>query len=70
MSMDKYQDTVSAPVAKIATAWFGVGVATVIEYAQVISLTLASIYTLCLLGEWVWKKSAWMRRRNRRKYDR
>ena len=48
-----------------------------VEYAQFVAAALASIYTLILIGEWVWKKfirefcelRGWVARIRRRKTD-
>lgn len=45
-------ETVSAPLAKIGTAWAAVGVTSWSEAAGF----LATVYTLILIGEWVYKK--------------
>ncbi len=45
-------DLIAAPVAKAATAWAVVGITSWAEFASF----LAAIYTLILLGEWVWKR--------------
>jgi hypothetical protein len=48
--------TVSAPVAKVISAWITVWTATgITSWAQAAS-AVATIYTLILIGEWFWKK--------------
>ena len=63
------EHTVTAPVVKVATAWGAVGIAAWVDIAQLIATTLAAIYTLALLCEWIWKKSKWLRRKDRRHDD-
>ena len=67
--MNPVDDSVSAPVVKIASAWGVVGVSMWVDYAQLIAATLAALYTLILLGEWAWKKLKWLRRKDRRVSD-
>lgn len=50
--MTNADDTVAAPVVKVLTAWAAVGIT---SWADVASI-LAAIYTLCLIGEWVYRK--------------
>lgn len=59
--------SVSAPVIKIATVWGAVTFANLIDWLQVISYTLGIIYTLILIGEWVYKK--FWRKKNSRRSD-
>lgn len=48
--------TVSAPVAKVISVWGAVWTATgITSWAQAASAA-ATIYTLLLIAEWVWKK--------------
>jgi len=47
------QGTIGSPVIKIVTSWGAVAVTSWSDVAAI----LASIYTLILIGEWVWKKS-------------
>lgn len=76
--------TVAAPVAKVATAWTGVWAAVSINSWSDLSAALtalsagvAALYTLALLGEWLWKKAirpycvyrGWLRRNQRRRGD-
>lgn len=44
--------SVASPGVKIATAWAAVGVTSWAEFAS----ALAALYTLLLIGEWLWKK--------------
>ena len=77
MSLLGEQISIRAPEVKIVTAWAGVGVAHLVDYAQLIASVLAAIYTACLLGEWLWKKflrgcaerRGWVKRVARRKGD-
>lgn len=69
MKTDTGQDIVVAPVTKIVTAWGGVAIAVWVDYAQLIAAGLAALYTLILIGEWVWKKFKRCRRRDRRADD-
>lgn len=67
--MDGEQVTsVAAPGAKIATAWGGVALASLVDYMQIIASALAAIYTLILIGEWCYKK--FWRKARTRSYDR
>lgn len=59
------QTEISWPLAKIASAWAVFGITTWQEAAGFV----ATIYTLCLLAEWLWKKmrvgvafAAWRKR--------
>lgn len=46
---------VNHPVAKAAAAWVGAG----ISWNEIAAI-LASIYSVMLIGEWIWKKyKAW-----------
>ena len=47
------QGTVSAPMIKIVTTW---GAVAITSWSDVAAM-LASVYTLILIGEWLWKKS-------------
>ena len=75
--MSAVDETVSAPGLKIASAWGVVGISVWVEYAQFVAAALASIYTLILIGEWMWKKfirefcelRGWVARIRRRKTD-
>lgn len=67
------EQTVSAPGLKIASAWALVGITSWADFAAF----LAAIYSLILIGEWVWKKfirgfceaRGWVTRVRRRKDD-
>jgi len=73
--MDTAEQTtsVASPGIKIATAWAAVGVTSWAEFASV----LAALYTMLLIGEWLWKrlirpfceKHGWVQRLQRRKSD-
>jgi hypothetical protein len=73
VSINNQQETVTAPVVKVVTAWAAVGITSWADFAAL----LASIYTACLLGEWLWKKvgrpfgerHGWLQRKRRRSYD-
>lgn len=69
MKTEIIQDTVSAPLPKIVTAWGGVAIAVWVDYAQLIAAALAALYTLILIAEWAWKKFKWFRCRHRRRDD-
>jgi len=66
-------DDIQTPVIKIATSWGGVIVTSWNEIAAI----LASIYTLILISEWMWKKilrpflerKGWLKKQYRRKDD-
>jgi hypothetical protein len=51
-SLPPFPETVSAPLAKVGTAWAAVGITSWSEAAGF----LAALYTLILIGEWVYKK--------------
>lgn len=59
--------------AKLSTAWAAVGITSWADAAS----ALAFLYTLVLLGEWLWKKAirpfceeqGWVKRKSRRKDD-
>jgi hypothetical protein len=62
--------SVGAPIFKVATAWGVVAgsstvsdmsftVSEISDIASTVASTVAAIYTLCLFGEWLWKK--WIR---------
>lgn len=67
------QDTVAAPVIKIASAWGAVAITSWADAAA----ALAALYTLLLITEWCWKKilrpfaerQGWLPRLRRRKDD-
>ncbi len=71
--MNNDQVSVAAPATKIGTAWAAVGVTSWAEAAS----ALAFLYTLILIGEWIWKKfgrsiaerRGWIRRQKRRRDD-
>ena len=71
--MNSLTDSVSHPEIKIASAWALVGITSWADFAAFV----AAIYTLILLGEWVWKKlirpfcesRGWLKRLKRRYYD-
>lgn len=75
MSATTEQSTsVASPGVKLATAWLAaLGISSWSDAAAFI----AFIYTLCLLGEWLWKrvgrsfceKRGWVKRAQRRKDD-
>ena len=66
-------DDIQAPTIKIATSWGGVIVTSWNEIAAI----LASVYTILLISEWVWKrafrpfleKRQWLKKPQRRKDD-
>lgn len=45
-------ESVSEPLTKIGTAWAAVGITSWSEAAGFV----ATLYTLVLMGEWIWKK--------------
>lgn len=57
--------TITAPVLKITSAWVLVGITSWADFAA----ALAALYTLILLAEWCWKKIKRLRRRDRRRDD-
>jgi len=70
MTRDDQAISVAHPVAKVLTAWLAViGIASWAEAAAFIGF----LYTLCLFGEWVWKRivkpycarRGWIERRQR-----
>ena len=72
--MNPEQSTsVSAPGAKIATAWLATLFTSWADFASF----LAALYTLLLIGEWLWKRlgrpfcerRGWLRRIKRRADD-
>lgn len=54
-------DKIAMPVAKIVTAWAAIGVT---SWAEAASFA-AFLYTILLIGEWLWKKllKPWLHRR-------
>lgn len=78
MGQEHIDLAIAAPGTKIASAWAGVGASMWITTWADVAAVLASIYTLVLLSEWVWKKllrpfaerRGWIKRnKNRRSYD-
>ena len=71
--MSEQQTSVAAPGTKIATAWLATLFTSWADFASF----LAALYTLCLLGEWFWKKlgrpfaerRGWVKKRLRRFND-
>lgn len=67
------QDGMGMTAAKIGTAWAAVGITSWADAAS----ALAFLYTLLLIGEWVWKRAGrpfaerrgWVKRKLRRKED-
>lgn len=65
--------SVTAPGTKVATAW----IATLFTSWADVASFLAAVYTLCLLGEWLWKRvgrpfaegRGWVKRLKRRADD-
>lgn len=55
--MDEQMSTVTNPIAKAVTLWAAVGITSWADFASL----LAALYSLILIGEWIWKK--WMRPR-------
>ncbi len=73
MTSPNYTSVDYAPV-KIATAWLAaIGISSWSDFAAL----LAALYSLILIGEWVWKKllrpcferRGWVKRRMRRQTD-
>lgn len=71
---EPHQSTVTAPVVKVISVWAAVGFT---SWADVAAF-LAAIYSLLLIGEWLWKKlgrpfcemHGWLKRKQRRVSDR
>jgi hypothetical protein len=71
------EQTIAAPIAKVTSAWGVVGIAAWVDVAQLVATTLAALYTLALLCEWLWKKvirpvcelQGWIKRKRRRHDD-
>lgn len=72
--IEQHSTSVDHPVLKAITALLaGLGVSNWSDFAAM----CAAIYTICLLGEWLWKKfgrpfaenRGWVRRRKRRADD-
>lgn len=67
------QSTVTAPGVKLATAWIATLFTSWADFASF----LAAVYTLLLIGDWVWKKfgrpfcenRGWVKRLKRRRED-
>jgi hypothetical protein len=51
--MADHTEQIASPAIKIATAWGAVGIT---SWADAASF-LAFVYTLVLLGEWIWKRA-------------
>jgi hypothetical protein len=51
--MSNHAEPIASPVLKAATAWGAVGIT---SWADAASF-LAFVYTLVLLGEWIWKRA-------------
>lgn len=72
MSIEQHT-SVTSPTAKVATAWM----ATLFTSWADVASFLAAVYTLLLLGEWLWKRlgrpfcerRGWVKYRARRKSD-
>lgn len=52
--MNDNTDPIAAPVLKVISVWAAVGITSWSDFAAFI----ASMYTLCLIGEFFWKKVA------------
>jgi hypothetical protein len=72
--MNDQHSTVTHPIAKFITAWVAaIGVSSWSDFAAM----LAAIYTLLLVGEWLWKRvgrpfceaRGWVKRPKRRRDD-
>lgn len=50
--MNDTTDPISSPLLKLASAWAAVGITSWSDFAAFV----AAMYTLCLIGEFVWKK--------------
>ncbi|WP_290872056.1 hypothetical protein [Aquabacterium sp.] len=46
------QDNIESPVLKVFSMWAAIGITSWAEFASF----LAAIYTMFLMGEWLWKK--------------
>lgn len=72
MSIEQHS-SVAAPGVKLVTAWAAVGITSWAEAAS----ALAALYTIILIGEWLWKKlvrpflerRGWIQRLARRRED-
>ena len=72
MSIEQHS-SVAAPGVKLVTAWAAVGITSWAEAAS----ALAALYTIILIGEWLWKKLIrpfcerrnWLQRLARRRED-
>lgn len=72
-AVEPQQSVVTAPVVKVISAWAAVGFTSWTDVAAF----LAAVYSLILIGEWLWKKlgrpcaerRGWIKRKNRRKDD-
>ena len=66
-------DEIASPALKIGTVWIAVGITSWADFAA----AAAALYTLILIGEWLWKKlirpvcysHRWIKRPERRHAD-
>lgn len=45
-------DTIDSPVLKVLSMWAAIGITSWAEFASF----MAAMYTMFLMGEWLWKK--------------